>query len=339
MYLHWQRKIISAMSELSTSITTNSLTWWESVTTHFLDDCLEHINVSMHEDDPAQQCASLFSALNRTWDAFHFYRSKTGTETGTIDPRDRSDYREILDLFTLGATEDDLKRFVDLPEISQLAHLSPQIMNHQTLRESDCEPNDISDQLAQKARREHRQLLNAYDRYKASPPEMDLLTALLQKLAHVLYIVRNNTAHGEKSTFGPDVDKAKRDANVYRITAAVINRFFDMLFRAPNTRFAAYGTLRPGESNHFLIAKLGGEWISGTVTGTVTEHRGFPRLVWHSSGEKVNVEVLHTPKLSAKFEDLDAFEGRDYERIWVPVELQNHIEICNIYAKATRYCG
>jgi gamma-glutamylcyclotransferase (GGCT)/AIG2-like uncharacterized protein YtfP len=306
--------------------------WWEKISAYFLDDCLGHINTSMHEDDPAKRCTALFHALNKTWDAFHFYSKKTGT----ADPRDRSDYREILDLFTLGLTAEDSILFSGWRELSELAQLTPQVMNHQTLKEADYEPGNNSAQLAQKARREHRQFLNAYERYISSADKTELLKPMLQKLAHLLYIVRNNSAHGERSTHGPDLDKAKRDAAICLVTAPVISRFFDVLFRSPNNRFAAYGTLRPGECNHRLIEKLGNNWVSGSVRGTLTEHNGFLQLVWNNSGEKVKVEVLNSAKLPDKFDTLDSFEGRDYQRILVPVEIQGHIEICNLYAKAPR---
>lgn len=306
----------------------HSSEWWEDVAAHFLDDCLGHINTSTDESNPVNECRQLFDALNKTWDAFHRFRKLN--HDPAVEGR-TSDNAEFQDLLTLGINHQQADELAQSTGVFKLVSLSPQVMNHQTLRNGDYDPNDISPQLANKARKDHRDLVNKHRSYLEDPSRPNSLNALLTKLAELLYVIRSNIAHGEKTVHSPDLAKTRRDADVCRITAPIIRRFFDVLFRSPNNRLAAYGTLRPGQPNHSMLLGLGNTWLTGTVKGTITEHNGFPLFSWHTAGQNINVEVLDSPGLPSKFDELDAFEGPAYKRIWIPVNVKPQIEVCNIY--------
>jgi len=96
----------------------------------------------------------------------------------------------------------------------------------------------------------------------------------------------------------------------------------DALFDFPHTRLAAYGTLRPGESNHALLADVAGTWVAGTVPGVRFTANGFPAFVWRPGENRpVQVSVLTSAALPAHWARLDEFEGADYRRVLVSVEL------------------
>ncbi len=85
-------------------------------------------------------------------------------------------------------------------------------------------------------------------------------------------------------------------------------------------RLAVYGTLRPGESNHHLIAGLAGTWTRGTVPGRTYTARwsgleGYPALRLDPCGDPVEVWVLTSPELTRCWDRLDAFEGPGYRRV------------------------
>jgi gamma-glutamylcyclotransferase (GGCT)/AIG2-like uncharacterized protein YtfP len=89
-------------------------------------------------------------------------------------------------------------------------------------------------------------------------------------------------------------------------------------------RLAIYGTLAPGKPNHHIVQPLGGKWRDGFVEGDLLAFgwgaaMGYPALLPRLGGESVPVNLLTTPHLETAWEQLDRFEGPDYERLLVPV--------------------
>jgi len=86
-------------------------------------------------------------------------------------------------------------------------------------------------------------------------------------------------------------------------------------------RLAVYGTLRPGRSNHHELADIDGEWLRGTVRGTLYDDvnwgpaAGYPGLVLDPEGPPVEVDLLQAAGLPDHWPRLDAFEGDGYRRV------------------------
>ena len=311
-----------------------SKVWWEQERTRFLDDCLAHINDSRKLPNAVERCSKLFSALDKTWKGFYSYRKRSGDTNPTSESDLASDHAMIRDLLLFGISEHSSAAFCQSKEVENLALLSPQVMNHYTLEKRDYDPNNIAPKLVTEASKEHSQLVNALANYKTAPDDPELKVALLKKIAQLLYIIRCNIKHGEKTPRGPDIAKTNRDKDVCKTAVPVIERFFDLLFRLPNERLALYGTLKRGEANHSMVKDLAETWLDGsTVCGALTEHHGLPMLIWDRTGSAINVEVLVSSGLASKFDELDAFEGSDYERVWIPANTRGGKEICNIYLK------
>ncbi len=116
----------------------------------------------------------------------------------------------------------------------------------------------------------------------------------------------------------------------------------DALLDRPSRRLAAYGSLRPGQVNHRLLAHLRGTWLRGTVRGNLHPTgwgvaQGFPALIYDEDGPPVPVEVLESEDLPAHWQRLDAFEGADYTRLLVPVDLDDgRLIAANLYHSAPR---
>jgi gamma-glutamylcyclotransferase (GGCT)/AIG2-like uncharacterized protein YtfP len=99
-----------------------------------------------------------------------------------------------------------------------------------------------------------------------------------------------------------------------------------------DTRLAVYGTLRPGESNHAMLADVPGEWLSGTVEGVRFVAKGYPAFLRRPGNGLVPVSVLTSAALSEHWARLDEFEGADYRRILVPVTLASGaVVVANLY--------
>jgi len=171
-------------------------------------------------------------------------------------------------------------------------------MNHSNLLRQKYDPLDIKEDVRKKASNEHRQFLNAFERISQSPTDFSLKVSLLKKASQLIYVVRSNIAHSEKTPHGPDFAKLERDRLVSELTANVIEEVFDILFDGPSDRLVAYGTLMPDGANAYQLAGLEGQWREGKVNGKVEEHDGLKEFVWTVGPEVVSVMVVTAPKLN-----------------------------------------
>jgi hypothetical protein len=207
-------------------------------------------------------------------------------------------------------------------------------MNHDTLLRLRYDPFNISEEVRKQATKEHRQLSNAIKRFSESPNDSSAKEALLKKTVTLIYVVRSNIAHSEKTPQGPDLEKSKRDRLVSDVTASVLEDLFDVLFERPSHRLAVYGSLAPDGANASQLAGLDGQWHEGAVTGIVEERDGFLEFHWTLKAKFIPVKVLSASMLEEQFKRLDHFEGPRYQRTLVPVQIDENVSVCNIYQDA-----
>lgn len=94
----------------------------------------------------------------------------------------------------------------------------------------------------------------------------------------------------------------------------------------PDTALAAYGSLRPGEPNHWVVSRIPGTWLPGTVRGWAFEltfgpAEGYDGFVPDDAGSDVEVDVLIGPDVAKRWREVDDFEGPGYERRPIEVTL------------------
>lgn len=124
--------------------------------------------------------------------------------------------------------------------------------------------------------------------------------------------------------------------NAGRTQAGCRTRLEERL-QLPAYKLAVYGTLRPGGSNHHLIAEFPGEWTRASVRGRLLAQApaarlGYPAMVWQPEGDEIEVDLLSSPALKNFWHVLDEFEGEHYRRILVPIERDNQIiAVANLY--------
>lgn len=305
--------------------------WWLEEAPRFLDDTLAHINQANRRTDAVDRCEDLCKALNKTWNAHFAYRRRRGELTDKEASGDSSD-TEAFDQLFLSGLDDALAEILCRSEsVANLAAFTPQVMNHDILNKRGYDPSEIGDPLRKEASEAHRKLLNAFRRYHERRMDRESRESLLKKLRQLIYVVRCNIAHSEKTPRGPDLGKSERDRGVCEVVSAVIMDLFELLFERPSRRLAAYGTLRPGEPNHSVVADLVGEWTVGTVRGELGTDVGFPVFRWTTSGPEVEVMVLTSDDLPDHYPRIDRFEGSSYERVWVPVMCGSSVIVANIY--------
>ena len=91
---------------------------------------------------------------------------------------------------------------------------------------------------------------------------------------------------------------------------------------------AAYGSLRPGGANHWVVKNFAGEWVAGTVRGWAFEvtwgpAEGYDGFIADANGNEVAVDVLVSEVLPKHWHEVDDFEGDGYRRIPIEVTLNS----------------
>ncbi len=129
----------------------------------------------------------------------------------------------------------------------------------------------------------------------------------------------------------------------------------DRLLGFPSHRLAVYGSLAPGKKNHHLMAGMEGTWQKAMLRGSLRNEgwgagQGFPGFLWDGANTPVAAHVFSSPDLPRHWQRLDEFEGEEYQRILVPVEIlpqqaktglagdpemeDGEIKVCNVYELA-----
>ncbi len=309
--------------------------WLSHISPTVLNETVYFIKAATSESDPVASCEAYCKALNKLWSGFYTHREECGELTDTEKNKGRSDAQEFRELLISGMSPNQQVEWIQCESFRHLSHFEPPVMNHDTLRKENYDPSAIPVKLRGRASEEHRQLLNAYKRVAADPHDEGLRIRLLKKAAQLLYVVRSNIAHSEKTPKGPDLEKAKRDRSVGRVTAAAIRDLFEILFQHPNHRLAVYGTLAPGKPNSNMLDGINGSWSKGQVQGELWgRDDGVPLYRWQVPGSPVPVDIFESQELGDHFERLDRFEGRDYRRTLIPVDTEGRQVICSVYQAA-----
>ena len=107
-------------------------------------------------------------------------------------------------------------------------------------------------------------------------------------------------------------------------------------------RLFVYGSLQPGGPNEHVLAAIGGEWQAAVVRGVLIEvgwgaRIGFPGMLIDDEGDEIAGHVFSSPRLAAFWDELDAFEGPEYERQLTVVTLQDGSKVsAHAYVLRTR---
>jgi gamma-glutamylcyclotransferase (GGCT)/AIG2-like uncharacterized protein YtfP len=231
---------------------------------------------------------------------------------------------------------EDLKNiefFLKSKEFRKFCELTPPIMDHRLLRQGNYHPDlEIPQQLAESASETHRVLKKLFKKYLNN--KNDALESLKQS-TRLLYIVRSNIAHGEKTPTGPDLQKIERDRVVSGVTIPLQFLLIDLLLNRPTQRIVSYGTLSPEGVNHRILSSVSGTWEKCMVLGKIEKDAsGLSFFIWDISAEPIDAQLFSSGELPEKWNSIDNFEGSLYKRRLIPVQLSDQkIRIANIYLK------
>lgn len=100
------------------------------------------------------------------------------------------------------------------------------------------------------------------------------------------------------------------------------------LQHAQSHRLFVYGTLAPGQPNHYVLAGIPGNWEPASVRGTLFPDGwgaavGYPGIVLDEHADEVEGLVFTSGHLAAHWPRIDEFEGDGYERVRVSAKLRD----------------
>jgi hypothetical protein len=311
---------------------TPQMAWWQSADfAGDLNDLLTHINQATIASRAAHRtrvCELYFHGLNKWWNALARYQ---------CDP-DRADTPSFVALLK-SMSEDCRSSLLKSEALSVLVDLTPEVLNHSVLKSRGHGPGQaMADSLQRDAAEEHRKLRNAHRGLLAQVPDVTT-DSVLKQLAEFLFVVRSNIAHGEKTPYGPDLEKARRDEDVSGLVIPVQKLIIDLVLDQPSQKLVAYGTLRPGGPNEGLLKDLAGDWQRCFVRGTIREQGSLRFFRWDPRADPIEAMLFTARGLVDHWDRLDRFEGNRYARHLVPVEVSGTPSVANVFEGRRDFAG
>jgi hypothetical protein len=104
----------------------------------------------------------------------------------------------------------------------------------------------------------------------------------------------------------------------------------------PEERLVIYGSLAPGGANNFMFTGVEGNWHKCVIRGRMGRWRGFKSFKYDPAGEEHEAWLFESPVLPQMYPDLDDFEGEEYHRTLIPVQVGDLTVMAHIYEG--KYC-
>lgn len=298
--------------------------WWADDRLHLdLADALNHVNTARAIDGRTPNadldaCESLFKALNKLMSAFQIARPREQAEES-----DTSALRRLV----AQVTSDEADALWDSGPMKRLTQLEPAIEDHFVLRRYLL-TQQIPLAEREQARAAHERVKRRYGRY-ADRPNAENRRKLGDALAELLWVVRSNLAHGEKTAAGRDASRNERNRQVSAVTVGVLENLLDTLLDHPSRKLLVYGTLPPGHANHPQLTAVEGVWAEVTVRGVIGKVEGLPALRCDTHGEPQRLQLLKSEHLPLYWQELDHLKRARYQRVLVPYS--SPAGVANVY--------
>lgn len=303
-----------------------NFSWYEKINESELSDILALYNHGKEQKNKVDRTKYYFDALNKLWNSFNTLINNNSDEMVS----DSSLFKKLI---ITALSDEEKENLSKSKELNNIIKLTPKVMNHDTLRNFNYNPDKISAEIKLKSQAEHNELECEYKRFIRSKIKP---TTLIKKLCRFLYVVRSNLMHGEKTPHGPDTKKVERDKNVCNAIIPILELLFQYIFDYPSNHLCVYGTLAPEKTNNDLLNNISGEWNDCIIKGDITLKDGLPFFNWNLTSTPIEVKLFVSKDLSNYQNRIDNFEGKSYKRILIPTQLNDRIRIANIYSENTQ---
>lgn len=293
-----------------------------------LSDILSHLNYSRDIDNNIEICRHFFDGLNLIYN--EYYCQKYLKNKNNIKVYEN---QKLSELVIDNTNDNEKKLIVKSKQFKKFLNIDPSIMNMRVLIKAKYHPRNISPKLKEIAIREHKKIRDSFNKFIT---DSSLINDLLRNLCNLLYVVRSNIDHGEKTPFGLDLNKFERDLTVCDSTLPLLIFLTDILLDYPNKKIAFYGTLKPGGINDILLKDLQINPYKAFVRGNIYTKNNYQFLDWQINNNR-NEVFVYEPLPENKIKELDRFEGKLYKRILIPIETDADLKVSNIYVENKPY--
>jgi len=287
-----------------------------------LVDAIVHFNRARDivESSAVEVARTLFDGLNKLQTHWLLYQSAP----------DMGEVKAFQSMIVESLQPEARSELLRSTELRSVVAFEPKILNHDVLKRRRYRPgSEIEPRLFSEASEVHRKLTNAFSEVSGGDPARE--NRIIKRTAELLYIVRSNLAHGEKTPYGPDLAKRDRDEAVCTVINPLQEILIDDLLGYPSRKLVTYGTLAPGQPNHGVVEGISGTWTRCVVRGSVRHQLGFPVLTWNPSGPEVNAHLLISADLPNWWLRIDRFEGSNYKRHLIPALWNGEVILANVY--------
>lgn len=236
-----------------------------------------------------------------------FLTTRDGRNTGI-------NYKFRQALFDAVSSARGVGRLLNSRDVNTLAHFSPFIVD-----------DDSGSSIV------HEEFIESYRCYLSNPLDLRAQKDAFVNLCKLLYLVRCNSAHTGKASFGPNRSKIERDNSIARLMVNINLLIFNIIMDHPDRKLACYGTLIDSPYVERFSA------LDGKVNGYLeTSSEGLTYFTYELGTGVVSVK-LYKSQTAIEFADIDAYEGNSYERIYIPVKCANDWHVANIYERKYFY--
>jgi len=293
-----------------------------------LSDILSHFNYSRDKNNNIEICRHFFDGLNLIYNEYYYQKYLKNKNNIKV-----YENQKLSELVIDNINDNEKELIVESKQFKKFLNIEPSIMNMRVLIKAKYHPENISPSLKEMARREHKKLRDVFNKFIT---DASLINDLLKNLCESLYVVRSNMDHGEKTPFGPDLNKFERDLTVCNSTLPLLKFLTDILLDYPNKKIAFYDTLKPGGINDILLKDLQINLYKASVRGNIYTKNNYLFFDWKINNSR-NEVFVYEPLPEDKIKEIDEFEGKLYKRILVPIETETDFKISNIYVENKRY--
>jgi len=298
-----------------------------------LTDIVHNLNRAENEKYFVDKCEKMFSSLESIIGLYIDYSIKENKLSDFSKKQLEANRLSINNKFS--ETVNSILKYLEKSNLinskafKEIIYYTPLIMSDAVLEHKRYNPDDISEELREKASITHKRLIDNYN----SPRRRDDI--IITSLCKLLYEVRSNMKHCGKTPYGPDRDKSKRDEEICKLIHPSLSEIINILLEKPNDKLLLYGTLKTGKSNSRILDNYRNNLKNVSIWGFIEMENNLPYYTFSisSSQNEIQAELIHNNELNTHFDKLDEFEGTTYRRIKVPFKNENEVEIGQVYEK------
>jgi len=298
-----------------------------------LTDIVNNLNRAENEKYFVDKCEKMFSSLESIIGLYIDYSIKENKLSDFAKRQLEANRLSINNKFSETVNSilknSEKSNLINCKAFKEIIYYTPLIMSDAVLEHKRYNPDDISEELREKASITHKRLIDNYN----SPRRRDDI--IITSLCKLLYEVRSNMKHCGKTPYGPDQNKSKRDEEICKLIHPTLSEIINILLEKPNDKLLLYGTLKTGKSNSSILDNYRNNLKNVSIWGFIEMENNLPYYTFSisSSQNEIQAELIYNNELNTHFDKLDEFEGTTYRRIKVPFKNENEVEIGQVYEK------